>query len=64
MLSRAEIPDLGFRTPNVVVTNKGTNVSLDLDTDQGEGVEGQIKFAAKKLDDRMSFHMSSVSGNE
>ena len=38
-----------------------TNVSLRLYIDQGEGIGQQLKFAAKQLDDRVTFHTSCMS---
>ena len=37
-LSGEEIPDFRFRSPNVVVTHIWTNISSELNADQGEGI--------------------------
>ena len=55
-------PPLGFRTLNVTVMYIGTNVTSDLDMDQGGSILDQLKFAAKQLDDGVIFYVSCVSG--
>ena len=42
----------------------GTNDISELDTDQSEGIQEKLKFAAKQPDDRVNIHMSPVSEDE
>ena len=56
-LSREEeTHDLGFITPNCTVKCAGLHFSSKLGTNQGEGIRGQLRFAAKQLADRVNLH--------
>ena len=55
---------LGLRSPNVVFTQIGTSVSSELDTDQGEGIWEQLRYAAKQLDERVNLHTYHVPIDE
>ena len=45
-LADDELSDLGFMTPKMTVSHIREKVSLDLNTDQGDGINDKLKFSA------------------
>ena len=48
-----EATDIGFVSPTRTVMLKKKNVSIKLNTDQGEGIKDKLKSAAEQLSNKI-----------